>query len=262
MNPNVVTEEYVELQKKIMIEQENIKKIIQPLIQLHMSEESFNYEIPVLPQLRSMPVPLPLYQDALKNISMVIKNENPDLPEEFLQYIDNLAKEQLVNYIKGTILFKTDFFQKEARQIGIDPWLPHFIAEQALRPFMHIVGEYCKPFLKHFDVMGTCPCCGEPPRIGKVEDGYLKVLLCPRCESKWKQKKESCVHCGEDREGKLMYISVEEEDNSFLEVCKTCRNYIKLFTLDSENEKNAALLDLESLHLDFVAHEEGYGDQN
>ncbi|MDG5787817.1 formate dehydrogenase accessory protein FdhE [Evansella sp. AB-P1] len=262
MESGIVSEDYLTLQYEMMEAQQKIKVNIEKNIELEIIEEELNFEKPVLPQLKQVPIPLPLFHEALLQIAHVLIEQNTLIENKLIDTLKQLKKEELVNWIKSSIMFDTEFFQSFSVKNDLEAWVPHFVAEQALRPFLHVVSEKCTTIIHKFDVMGTCPCCGEPPRLGKVDEGENKLLTCPRCETDWNQKKNACVHCGEDREGMLIYLGMEEDDSILLEVCKTCRNYLKLVEKEKDKKKSAALIDLETLPLDFVAQEEGYGDSN
>ncbi|ADU31573.1 formate dehydrogenase accessory protein FdhE [Evansella cellulosilytica] len=262
MDPNTVSEDYVQLQLEIIDVQAKVRENVQENFQLQIDSDDINKDVAILPQLQKSPIRTQYYKEALRAVAETIHNETTDLTH-LMNIISQLTDENIVKWIKAAITFDTQFFENVSEQNDVAQWVPHFIAEQAIRPFLHIVSEACKSFINDMDVMGTCPCCGEPPRIAEMEKDGDKKLICPRCETVYDLKKHACVHCGEDREGKLFYISVEEEDASMVEVCKTCRNYLKLIAPD-EDEKSkkvvAAMVDIETLYLDFIAQEEGYGD--
>ncbi|MDQ0254880.1 FdhE protein [Evansella vedderi] len=263
MNPNVVSEDYLLLQKGIMEEQSKIKERIEAELQLEIKKDDLNLDIPVLPQLPSTPVPANLYKEAVITISTFLKDQSKEIEDSLIQVVSDLKDEQLVDWVKASIKFDTEYFHNFAQNNALAPWLPHFIAEQAIRPFLQLISSKCVSFIQDVHVMGTCPCCGEPPRLAKLENKGQKILYCPRCETQWEQKRLSCVHCGNDNHENLFYIGVQEDETSKIEVCKSCRNYIKLIdTKKTFLKKQAGLLDLETLHLDFVAQEEGYGDES
>ncbi|SDZ30037.1 FdhE protein [Evansella caseinilytica] len=262
MEQHVVSEEYIALQAGIIHEQNKIRGSLEKNINLHISKSELNHEKPVLPQLKVNPVPLHLYRTVVKTIASYIQREIPEPAGDLLHVVEELDEEELRLWLKGSITFNTNYFADFAAKKGIEPWLPHFLAEQALRPFMHFLGKVCQPFIDEMDVMGICPCCGEPPRIAKLKGDHPSVFCCPRCETEWQQKRHACAHCGDDHPDNLFYIAIEEDETTYMEVCKRCRNYIKIVKEGSAcQHKQAALIDLETIHLDFVAYEEGYGEE-
>ncbi|RKL66806.1 hypothetical protein CR203_13300 [Salipaludibacillus neizhouensis] len=260
MNPNVVSEEYMELQKQLSVHQKQLCNSIVLSMDFTIRREDLNAGLPVLSQLKYTPVPAGLYLMAVKKVETVLISHQYELKEELNRLTTNLTEEDVYSWIKHAITFNTEYFQGLAEKKQLSPWLPQFLAEHALRPFMQGVAVLSQSFINEFDVMGTCPCCGEPHRLAKLASNEQKYLCCSRCETQWKQHKVSCVHCGDDRKGNLFYISILEDNRAKIEVCRTCNNYLKLITMIDQTEvKSAALLDLETLHLDFVAQEEGFG---
>ena len=261
MDPQVVAEEYLDLQNEIIVEQNSIKELLNQELEFVVDVEKLDMNIPVLPQLETTPIPFNLYEEAVRRIALVLQ-KNDQLYNDITILLVNISNEDLVQWIRESINFGTEYFLKYSQEHGIAEWLPHFVAEQALRPFMQLIADKCEFFINEFDVMGTCPCCGEPPRLALLNADVSKLLTCSRCETKWKQKRLQCVHCGEDRQENLFYLEIKEDALISIEVCKTCRNYLKLIKSAAVNEgKQAALLDLETLHIDFVAQEEGYGEE-
>lgn len=262
MNPNIVSDDYIDLQKALLVKQKELCNSKVMKINLNIRREDLNSELPVLSQLKQSPVPADLFLLAIKEIESILIIHQSQLKEELTRLTTNVTKEDVIPWIKHAITFNMDYFQELAEEKQLSPWLPQFLAEHALRPFMQGLGVQCQSFINEFDVMGTCPCCGEPHRLAKLESDEQKYLFCPRCETEWKQRKISCVHCGDDRQEHLFNIRIKEDDRSKIEVCETCNNYLKLVDIKNLTEvKSAALLDLETIHLDFVAREEGYGEE-
>ncbi|AOM82092.1 formate dehydrogenase accessory protein FdhE [Salisediminibacterium beveridgei] len=261
MNPNVVAEEYLILQRAIMDAQKELTEAYVNEIDLDIKKQDLKRELPVLPQLTQSPVPGVLYHQAVEKIADVIEEHQPDLADELNKIKATLTEEEVMTWIKEAVMFDEFYFKQQAKDRGVSEWLPHFLAEQGLRPFMQLMAREVADIIQEFDVMGTCPCCGEPHRVAKLIKGE-KHLNCPRCETLWKQKRLACVHCGNDKHEKLFYINVKDDESSKIEVCESCKNYLKV--VDTEKlfaNKPAALLDLETIHLDFVAQEEGYDGQ-
>jgi hypothetical protein len=58
---------------------------------------------------------------------------------------------------------------------------------------------------------------------------------------------------------KLKFLTIEGDAISQIQVCEECNGYIKLIDTRQYIEKpSASLLDLNTIHLDFVAQEHGY----
>lgn len=263
MNPNVVSEEYLALQKALINKQADWKTSLDSKMTLDVNPATLEREMPVLPQLEFSPVPGALFREVLIDMANVLNDHQPSLNEDIKKIIEDLPDDTIVKWVKETVTFNDRYFQRWAADRGISDWLPHFLAEQSLRPFMQLLAAKVSGIIQEFDVMGTCPCCGEPHRVAILDEFDQKYLRCPRCETHWQQKRIACLHCGDDRTEHLFYINIKEDDTAKLEVCETCSNYIKVVNPNEEiDQQEASLLDLQTIHLDFVAQEEGYGGES
>ena len=108
--------------------------------------------------------------------------------------------------------------------------------------------------------LGHCPVCGSLPFISELKDKQgFRYATCSFCQTSYRVPRMSCVFCQEDEKKNLEYFQVSEEPGFRVDVCKSCKMYIK--TVDfREMDKRAipALDDLESLALDILAREQGF----
>lgn len=73
-------------------------------------------------------------------------------------------------------------------------------------------------------------------------------------------EKINCAHCGSEEPGKLEILKVEKDDSAEIHVCHDCNGYTKVIDVRKMIKKDSiALLDIKSIHLDFIAQENGYG---
>lgn len=108
-----------------------------------------------------------------------------------------------------------------------------------------------------------CPICGG--RAGQAELSGLegaRLLRCERCGTAWSAGWLSCAHCGE-RDHELLGALVPEGSEATaprkVEVCHSCRGYLKTFTtLQAAPLLELWLRDLETVELDIAALERGY----
>jgi FdhE protein len=57
----------------------------------------------------------------------------------------------------------------------------------------------------------------------------------------------------------MKFLTIEGDAVSQIQVCEDCKGYIKIIDTRQYIEKpSAALLDLNSIHLDYVAQDNGY----
>lgn len=262
MRPNVVSEEYLNLQKKIIEEQGNLKEKLMDKLDVDLNKDEMSFDKIIITQLKKSPVPLDLYKEAVEKIGEVASVHNEDITKEVEKLKALLTDDVLSQWVKAVVTFDVAYFETFSKDNNVLPWLPYFIAEQAIRPFLQVISHKSHMVMDKMKVIGTCPCCGEPARLAKLNKDREKFLLCPRCETEWRVNRLSCLQCGNDNHEELFYIEVEEDKVAKLEVCKSCRNYTKLVDAGQLfKQKPAALFDLETIHLDFIAQEEGYGGE-
>ncbi|HET6488830.1 MAG TPA: formate dehydrogenase accessory protein FdhE [Syntrophales bacterium] len=148
---------------------------------------------------------------------------------------------------------------QEADDDTID--LLKFFVEESLRPSLEFVtGLYGERITKMGWNDGYCPVCGRMPKIGRLVDAEGKRhLFCSQCGFEWRFRRVKCPFCGNEEQQSLSYFTVEGDERYRVDVCDVCKRYIK--TVDFRSAGEEAILDVEdvaTLHLDMLAHEEGY----
>ncbi|MCR6095399.1 formate dehydrogenase accessory protein FdhE [Salipaludibacillus agaradhaerens] len=262
MDSQVVANRYIQLQRALFNEQQSLKEQFLPHIKKMFGDNPLNREVPVLMQL-PRPIPIELYRASLQAVSHIISDNEPHIKQDIYKLISELSDQQADQWIKAAIKYEMTYFHNLAKKQHVSDWLPHFLAEQAFRPFAQGIAHLHASIMTEFNVMGTCPCCGEPPRLGKVTRDQKTSLACPRCETQWYKQRLACVHCGDDKEENTFHLTIKEDESVHIEICSTCNNYLKLIDRSSYPETmSASLLDLQTIHLDFAAQEEGFGDDN
>ncbi len=105
-----------------------------------------------------------------------------------------------------------------------------------------------------------CPVCGSLPLIGELRDkAGLRHLSCSFCRTSYRVPRLQCALCGEQDHKKLSYFKADDETGYRVEVCETCKMYIKTADFRELDKRVLPLLDdLESLSLDILAGNEGY----
>ncbi|MBM7096336.1 formate dehydrogenase accessory protein FdhE [Bacillus sp. H-16] len=253
MDPSVVSKEYTELQQLLTDVQKRQKAILAKEWRSEVKAESIDKEFPIIPQLEETPMTIPAYAFSLESTIEAVKTYSAEFADDLDRCKKLLGDETVLRWLKEALRYNTNYFQTFAEEHRISAWFPHYIAEQALRPFLQLIAERSQSFADEMNVGGACPCCAEPVRLKKGD-----MFLCPRCEALWKVKRKACAHCGEEESSAVYRVTVQEEKHSELEVCDSCKNYVKVIIDVTEN--NAAMLDLLTLHLDYIAQEEGYGE--
>lgn len=156
-----------------------------------------------------------------------------------------------------------EFFAPSAERSPEAPLTLPFLAQAALSPSLEQVAE--KLLAEHHGEKawehGHCPVCGRPPLIAELAGPEgVRMLTCSFCHARYRAPRMMCAFCGEREQTKLPFFTVEEEPGYRVDVCATCKRYIK--TIDFRNLDKVAvplLDDLDSLALDMVASREGYG---
>ncbi|MDC0336333.1 formate dehydrogenase accessory protein FdhE [Pseudodesulfovibrio sp.] len=137
-----------------------------------------------------------------------------------------------------------------------------FLAFAALSPSIEAAASILAEKLPEMKApaVGTCPICGSLPLISslKEKEGF-RHATCSFCRHDYRIKRIACPVCGEDDQKKLTFFTVEEEPGFRVDVCESCKTYIK--TIDFRDLDRVAvpvLDDLDSLALDYVAAGQGY----
>lgn len=154
------------------------------------------------------------------------------------------------------------FFAPFAARSPKAPMTVSFLAKAALTPSLEKVAEellaahHGERAWEH----GHCPVCGRPPLIAELsgKEG-VRMLTCSFCHVRYRAPRMLCVFCGERDHTKLPFFTVEEEPGFRVDLCATCKCYIKTIDFRSLDRVAMPLLDdLDSLALDMVAAREGY----
>lgn len=107
---------------------------------------------------------------------------------------------------------------------------------------------------------GHCPVCGSIAFIHTLhhKQGF-RYANCSFCHTEYRVRRLACGYCDESNPEKLKFFSVDETPGYKVDVCETCKNYMKTADFrELDKVSIPAFDDLESLPLDFVAVEEGY----
>jgi len=156
----------------------------------------------------------------------------------------------------------TKFFASWTERTPDAPKTIAFLAFASLGPSIEAAADILAEKLPEMKVpeVGTCPICGSLPLISslKEKEGY-RHATCSFCRHEYRIKRIACPVCGEDDQKKLTFFTVDEEPGFRVDVCESCKTYIK--TIDFRNLDRIAvpvLDDLDSLALDYVAAGQGY----
>jgi FdhE protein len=150
---------------------------------------------------------------------------------------------------------------------GLAPDLVWLVAELAVSPFIHTLQQLLFGSARDEKLRaaldgwcrGYCPACGSWPALAEVVSGQ-RTLRCSFCSSAWALTGYACIYCETSGDGFVTAAPNGERKDRRIEVCGTCRGYLK--TIDLPTLSPFPLLsisDIESTDLDLAAMEHGYG---
>lgn len=136
-----------------------------------------------------------------------------------------------------------------------------FFAEVLLQPGLEEAARQSGIPTSGVSLAGTCPYCVEPPLVAILRpegDGGKRSLLCGGCFTEWEFRRLLCPHCGEEDQKKLAVFTAEEFPHIRVEVCDTCRRYLKAIDLTRNGRAVPEVDELASVSLDLWAAGQGY----
>jgi FdhE protein len=151
-----------------------------------------------------------------------------------------------------------------------EPDVTDFFPKAFLQPYAEFLAAHC-PFLPPDDEMdwrvaagrARCPVCGARPQVSVLRPeshGAKRYLTCALCGFEWRYKRVCCPACGEEDFNKLAYHKPPDFElpHVRVEVCETCRGYIKSVDLTEYGLAVPVVDELAALALDVWAVEQGY----
>ncbi|HKN76889.1 MAG TPA: formate dehydrogenase accessory protein FdhE [Candidatus Acidoferrum sp.] len=107
----------------------------------------------------------------------------------------------------------------------------------------------------------TCPLCGGRALFGvlRIEgDGGKRCMVCSFCGFEWEFRRILCPTCGEEEEKKLPVYVAEQFPHIRVEVCDTCKFFVRTIDLTKDGHAVPVVDDLAAIPLTLWAHEHGY----
>ncbi|WP_458413667.1 formate dehydrogenase accessory protein FdhE [Schinkia sp. CFF1] len=259
---SVINQEYVNLQKELLEKQSGWQKEISAEINF-INNAVKNKNIPLIEQL-DVNVSIEKYREWILQLLQLLSTRHPAL-EEDMKKVEKMINDEIVaRWAEEVLSFNDVYFCAIAREHGVSEWIPQFLAEHAIRPYLRQLAAVYQDIFTNTTDAGTCPCCGEPVRLARLEGKVgKKVLYCPRCNASWQEKRTKCSHCGKDHDEKMVYFHLENDPSQQLYICNNCHGYVKVIDAKERIQKEEpALLDLQTIHLDIMAQdyhtEKGY----
>ncbi len=137
-----------------------------------------------------------------------------------------------------------------------------FVATCALLPGLAAAARQLGPHLPENlpHEHGSCPLCGSLPYLTVLRDKEgRRMAVCSFCAHEYRVRRIACAYCDEGDQKKLKLFQVAEYPGARVDVCESCRMYVK--TLDYRELDRGYLPpldDMATVALDALAQRQGY----
>lgn len=205
----------------------------------------------------------------------IFKNIFKEIKHLMLNFnFDNLKVfEELEEYVFGSddnLSYLLEKLLKSENDDGIleekfnDPYLAAAVLAYCLKPFFK---AYCCFINGEFNFngwkKGYCPICGHDAALAFLYSKHegKRYLWCPICEFEWSFKRICCPSCYEENPDSLGYFRIEEKDDGYrVNVCYTCKRYIKTYDEQKRQKRefNKFVEEKLTADLDYLAQKEGF----
>lgn len=254
---NVLNKEYENLQESISkFRADCYEQLAEKTI---VNNQTIPTTAPIIPQITLTIDPLQ-FESFVTQLSALMEENQPQLAEELKKINALLNIETVEKLISAAIEMNTAYFEKIAKEQQIEAWLLPFIIEHVTRPYLQKAAVELKDHLEKITKPHQCPACGEPPRMATINKDGKKDIVCPRCYYTWQEKKISCPHCGTDDHEQIVILQIDDDNTKEVYGCNNCHGYTKVIkTANMIRVPLPDLLDLKTIHLDYIAQERGFG---
>ncbi|MDX2441204.1 MAG: formate dehydrogenase accessory protein FdhE [Desulfobacterales bacterium] len=153
------------------------------------------------------------------------------------------------------------FFEKTATRLKIDKNALAFITYSSIKPSLNICAQQLATYLDKESTWekGYCPICGSLPGLSMFIGEGERFLVCSFCWHQWSSKRLYCPFCDNTDSKTLNYFFTEKEKEYRVDLCDSCKKYIK--TIDTRETERYIYPPLEAastLHLDIKAQVKGF----
>jgi FdhE protein len=149
-----------------------------------------------------------------------------------------------------------------ASHAGIDSGTLASVVHLASLSVLHGCGRLLRSRVSQGWAHGYCPICAAWPTLAELRGlDRSRRLRCVRCAAEWEVESLWCIYCGERKHRRLGSLVLETPGEMHkVETCDSCQGYIKsVATLQAIPPFELLLQDLETVELDIVARERGFG---
>jgi FdhE protein len=136
------------------------------------------------------------------------------------------------------------------------------VAHLSALPLLQSCGRQLAGQVPDYWPHGYCPICAAWPTLAERRGlDRTRRLRCGRCGGEWQVQWLCCIYCGERDHERLGSLVLEEGGERVnVEACSSCHGYLKsIATLQGIPPFELLLQDLETVELDLVALDRGYG---
>ena len=166
-----------------------------------------------------------------------------------------------VALLQAAIVRDEDAMARCALRSGLELEPLGVIGQLAAMPLLHACAQAWRERIPSTWTHGYCPVCGAWAALAELRGlDRSRRLRCGRCASDWPLSVLQCAYCGENNHDHLGTLTPEDEPQTRrVEVCYTCKGYLKAFTsLRPMTHRAVAMTDLASVDLDLIAQEREY----
>ena len=162
MKKSVVSKEYQEFHKEILKLQEKWKQSINPeSIRPNLDKAAMEAGVPAA-ALTAIDFDISLFLQWIEEIKTLLIENNPELEPKLAGISSLLNEEVAIRWIDEAFSFNHLYFVSFAEENGLEEWIPQFLAESALRPYLQLTAEAVQDEIDHAVPGAGCPVCGEP----------------------------------------------------------------------------------------------------
>ncbi|GAW91091.1 formate dehydrogenase accessory protein FdhE [Calderihabitans maritimus] len=246
------------------------------LLQLDLEEEALKISKPGEDALQQWLSGTPLIKCHLPTINTsfflqlmdkvkdLIVSYQPERQEELSKIIDALRDDVQMQQSLAAGLFNLDqqSIYSIAAQWGVAVEQLELLLNHTLKLFLQRYAQRVAPFLdlKYWD-SGICPVCGNVAHLARLEkETGKRFLYCSLCDTEWPFKRVACPRCLNENQKDLQYFTVDGQEKYRVYTCAKCKGYIKTVDERKMGGKTVDMFreDLQTIHLDLLARQEGY----
>lgn len=197
----------------------------------------------------------------IEEIATILQDHQPAMKGTIEAILTNLQKTDIMPIIEATNIMDWDYLKEYADKHQLNAAILQFLVEMAYRPYVKALSKSVNENVTYDGYHNkNCPVCGETARIMREADGGKREACCTRCETVWELLRLQCPLCKSEDHEKLQYIKAGTEESRKIYACDTCKGYVKYIDMKEMLDKPSFfLIDLETIYLDMIAAQQGYG---